>query len=182
MRRKRTTWGFEAIFWVCLVLLLPSSALAQAPPVDDCLAYAYTSSENHHFLILNNSSVFGQEVQIVHNCEELTLRVDGVFAASSSTDFNYQIEQGIHNITLEGGNFSQNFENVNFYPERLDWEFQYVEGINQGEAYILISESQFQINYAVAFSIVIVWVLSVFVYWQLINSYVERTFIEEVQQ
>lgn len=182
MRRKNTEWAFERLIWVCLVLLLPSSALAQSPPVDECLAYGYTTSENHHFLIRNNSSAFGETIQIIHNCDELSLYINGKFAASSSSNFSYNVEPGMYNLTFSSSNNSQTYNDVHFYPDRLNWEYQYQQIEDNKNAYILISESDFKINWAVAFSIVIVWVLSVFVYWSLINAYVERTFIEEVQQ
>lgn len=185
MREKNTAWVLESKKWVFLLVLLltPSLAQAQDPPSSsDCLAYAFTSSERHLFLIGENTSVFGQKISINHNCEELQLFVDGEFAAASNSNLSYSVEPGRHNITLIFDNQTLIMNNVDFYPDRLNWEYEYEQLEEQKSAYISISDSTFQINWAVAFSIVIVWVLAVYVYWQLINSYVERNFIEEVQQ
>lgn len=185
MTVKKSTWGFEwKLLGVLLVLLLtPSSAYAQAPPDSkECLGYIYTESERHFFLVQTNASVFGTDLKIIHNCDQASLVIDGNQTASSASNFSYVITQGLHSVELILDNQTMSFENVSFYPDRLQWEFEYIELTEDGETYISISESDFQVNWAVAFSIVIVWVLSVYVYWQLINSYVDRNFIEEVQQ
>jgi len=184
VRKKNTSWVFESKWFLLLVILLtPSFAQAQGPPSSkDCIAYAYTSSEPHFFLIRENTSVFGNTIFINHNCDEVQLFVDEQFSAASSSNLTYNVEQGRHNITILYDNKTMSFQNVDFYPDRLDWEYQYNLIEEQKSAFISISDSNFMVNWAVAFSIVIVWVLSVYVYWQLINSYVQRTFIEEVSQ
>ncbi len=185
MRGKNTPWVLESKNWVFLLVLLltPSLAQAQDPPSSkQCLAYAFTSSEPHLFLIGDNTSVFGNEIQINHDCDDLQLFIDGEFAAASNSNLTYSIEPGRHNITMIFDNQTLTMENVDFYPDRLEWEYEWEQLEEQKSAFISISDSNFQINWAVAFSIVIVWVLAVYVYWQLINSYVERTFIEEVSQ
>lgn len=185
MRRKKTSWVFESKKWfpLLVILLTPSFATAQGPPSSkECIAYAYTSSEPHFFLIRENTSVFGNTIFINHNCNEIQLFIDEQFSAASNSNLSYNVDQGRHNITILYDNQTMSFENVDFYPDRLEWEYEYNLIEEQKSAFISISDSNFMVNWAVAFSIVIVWVLAVYVYWQLINSYVQRTFIEEVSQ
>ena len=47
---------------------------------------------------------------------------------------------------------------------------------------ISIDVSNSRENWASILSIVVVWVLTVYVYWKLIESYVNNNFIEEVVQ
>lgn len=181
---KINKWVLDVGVLFLLVLLLPGAA-AQGPPVDgreECLAYAYTSSEQHLFLMGDNSSMFGSKLMIIHNCQDLEVYVDGFFEASSSSNFSIIIEQGIHNISIQSNGFNESFSNVVFYPDRLEWEYEFQTFQQPQKQFIEIDLAQLQTNYAVGIGIVIVWVLSTYVYWQLISSYVDRNFIEEVSQ
>jgi hypothetical protein len=182
--------GLEVVVVLLIgVILLPMSS-AQDPPVDNsssekpCLFYAYTISDNHYFLIQNNSSVFGSQVNIVHNCDNLELRLNGGFYASSNLSFSVNIDSGINNLTLITEDGSSTFENVVFYPDVLIWESQYellVSNPGQKE-FIDIDIAELRQNWSVAFGIIMVWVLTTYVYWRLIQSYVDKNFIEEVVQ
>jgi hypothetical protein len=178
------SWAVQRLVFLLVALsalLLPTSSAQEPPSESSCLAYAFTISENHHFLVADNSSLFGGNLTVIHNCDYATLFVDGEFVAGSNNSFKTQIELGFHNITIgldEG--VELNFNMVNFYPDRLNWEFEWLDIQESKPTFIEAGSVDVQINYAVAFSIVIVWVLSTYVYWQLINNYTQRNFIEEV--
>ena len=75
------------VFLFVALLSLLGSANAQEPPVEEqkgCLHYAYTSSEDYNFLILNQSKVFGQDIRFIHNCEYLQVNLEGQFYAISN--------------------------------------------------------------------------------------------------
>lgn len=190
IKRRINNMGLRVVvvFFVVGIYLLPMAS-AQDPPVEsssenekECLFYAFTTSENHNFLITNNTSVFGTNVSLIHNCENVELRVDGVFYASSNNSFNFKIESGIYNITIISEEKIEFFSNVLFYPDVLLWESQYEYLINPPieKEYIDIDLAESQQNWSVALGILMVWVLSTYVYWKLIQSYTDKNFIEEV--
>lgn len=184
MKEEKTKqMGLRVGLLFLLGVLLTPLASAQDPPVSDepsCLFYAYTSSENHLFLLGQNTSMFGSTLNVVHNCDDLTVYVDGEFEASSSSNFIVKIDQGIHQITMVSEDQNITFSNVNFYPDRLDWEYEYQVIQSSKPQFIDIEIAALQTNWAVGAAIVIVWVLTTYVYWSLISSYVDRNFIEEV--
>ena len=180
MKTKNTNKSLRAIMFIIGVILLPLGTATAAP--GDCLAYAYTESGNHAFLIQENSSNFGNNITIITNCENLTIELDGVFLAQISKNTTIGIEPGLHNFSLEGSGFSQTFSNVLFYPDFLQWESNYRLEMNQEVNFIDSALVEAQTNWAVFFGVVIVWVLCVYVYWNLINSFIQRNFIEEVDQ
>ena len=179
--------GLGRVIGASLLVLLLSSPLASAqdPPEtvqEDCLFYAYTVSERHRFMLADNVSVFGTEVNLIHNCEEITIRLDGEFYLNTKNNATFTIEPGIYNMTVEAENQSIEWGQISFYPDRLNWEFEWELLNEEPSSFIDAATADIQINWAVSFSIVIVWVLSVYVYWSLINSYTQRNFIEEVVQ
>lgn len=180
MKTKNTTKSLRAITFIIWVILLPIGTATAAP--GDCLAYAYTESGNHAFLVQENSSNFGNNISIVTNCDNLTINVDGEFFARTSKNTTLAIEPGLHNISLFADNFSQTFSNVLFYPDFLEWESNYRFEMNQEIKFIDSALVEAQTNWAVFFGVVIVWILCVYVYWNLINSFIQRNFIEEVVQ
>ena len=180
MKTKKHTKSLRAIMFIIWVILLPIGTATAAP--GDCLAYAYTQSGNHAFLIQENSSNFGNNISIVTNCENLTLMVDGEFFAQTSKNTTLVIEPGLHNISLSADNFSQTFSNVLFYPDFLEWESKYQFEMNPELEFIDSALVDARTNWAVFFGVVIVWILCVYVYWNLINSFIQRNFIEEVTQ
>jgi hypothetical protein len=187
--KKEFSMGLRVgmVFLIVVGLYLLPTSTAQDPPADeekDCLFYAYTSSSNHYFLLQNNSSVFGENVNIVHNCDTLEVRVNGEFYASSNNSFEVRISSGINNITIISEDSSSTFENVIFYPDVLLWEDQYQLLVNDrgSSEFIDIDTANLRQNWAVGFGIIMVWVLTTYVYWRLIQSYVDKNFIEEVVQ
>lgn len=180
--KESTHMGLRSFLFVALGILLLPSVNGQDPPVDnskECLFYAYTSSEDHNFLIQNNSIVFGQTMKVKHNCQFIEISSNGEFLARSNNSFEVQIEQGINNLTFQTNSSVQYF-NFEVYPDRLNWEYEYNELINQNNEFISIDVSNSRENWASIFSIIIVWVLTTYVYWKLIESYVNKNFIEEV--
>lgn len=176
------SWRFGFWFFTTGAILLLLAPSAHASP-DQCLAYAYTSSGNHFFLIQDNSSNFGSNVSIVSNCDNVTIEIDGEFYAQISKNTQIPINPGLHNFSLISENFTANYSNVLFYPDYLEWELNYQltyldDEVNFIDAAILEART----NWAVFFGIVIVWILCVYVYWNLINTFVQRNFIEEVVQ
>lgn len=185
MEKKKNSMVLELAFLTALVLLLPGAA-GQEPPVDEeekgCIAYAYTESDNHFFLLKDNASMFGDVVRVVHNCEDLRVYAEGFFLASSSQNFTFSLEAGIHNLSFESSSFNESFSNVMFYPDRLNWEFDFIELQEAKPQFIDVDLSELRTNWAVGVGIVVVWVLTTYVYWSLISSYIDRNFVEEVSQ
>ena len=186
MEKKKHSMVLELAFVIALGLLLLPGVAGQEPPVDDqekgCIAYAYTESENHYFLLKDNASMFGDVLRVVHNCDDLRVYADGFFLASSSQNFTFSLEAGIHNLSFESSSFNDSFSNVMFYPDRLDWEFDFIQLQEAKPQFIDIELSELRTNWAVGVGIVVVWVLTTYVYWSLISSYIDRNFVEEVVQ
>lgn len=184
MEKKKTQMGLSVWFLIIGGLLLLPPVSAQDPPVDDeCLAYAYTNSEQHYFLLRGNSSMFGSTLNIIHDCDQVSIYVDGFFLASSSNDFSTILEPGLHNVTIEADNQTLTYRNVMFYPDRLEWEYEYQITFDQPTKPMIDLELSYsRTNYAVGIGIFMVWVLTTYVYWSLISAYVDRNFIEEVVQ
>lgn len=185
--KKNTHTGLSAVLLVGLLLaLLPPLASAQDPPFEPeekaCISYAYTQSELHFFLLGQNASLFGSKLNINHNCQEVSIYIDGQFQASSSTNFSINVEPGVHQITLESDGINRTFKDVSFFPDRLNWQYEYQELQDSKPQFIELELSAIRTNWAVGIGILMVWVLSTYVYWTLINSYVQRNFIEEVVQ
>jgi len=189
--KKLKIMGLRVVSVVLIGLILLPMSSAQDPPSSstsedekDCLFYSYSTSGNHYFLIQNNSSVFGSEIKIIHNCQTVQVKVNGLFYASSNESFFINVDSGIYNITIESEDSSSLYQNVVFYPDALLWESEYAYLINQdyNKEFIDIEISELRQNWAVAFGIIMVWGLSTLVYWKLIQSYVDKNFIEEVVQ
>ncbi len=178
MRHSRLK--FTGILSLLVFLLLPSGVAASASP---CIAYAYTESGNHLFLVGENSSNFGNELNVRSNCENLSLYIDGEWVARSSNgNMFYVLNNTLQNITLstDNGEFNETYWNVNFYPDRLDWEGQWFR-INDLDIQLIdAAKAEIQENWASFLSVIIAWILSTYVYWNLINAYVQKNFIEEV--
>lgn len=180
--KESTHMGLRPFLFVALGILLLPSVNGQDPPVDDkpCIFYAYTSSEEYNFLIQNNSKVFGEEIRIIHNCEYLQVNVEGEFLARSNDSLMVELSPGFHNFTIETNEQTREYQ-IEIFPDRLEWEGQYIQLFDEPKSeFISIDISNTRENWASIFSIVIVWVLTTYVYWKLIESYVNKNFIEEV--
>ncbi len=165
-----------------LLLLIPQAMADEAPPSQECLAYAYTESESHSFLVRDNSSNFGNVLKVVTDCESIELWVDGERAVfSNKTAFSYQLEQGLYNLSLVADGFEENYSYVSFYPDRLEWRYDWIQLNGGGIEMIEAGKATIQENWASFLSIIITWFLSTYVYWQFVQTYVQRNFIEEVK-
>ena len=177
---NKTQKSLRAVFFTLWVILLPIGTATAAP--GDCLAYAYTESGNHAFLVKDNSSNFGENITIITDCENLTVLLDGEFYASTNKNMTLKIESGLHNLSLISENFTATYSNVLFYPDFLEWESKYRFEMNQDLEFIDSALVDTRTNWAVFIGVVVVWILCVYVYWNLINSFIQRNFIEEVVQ
>ena len=189
---KKNTYG--SVFGISVilgVLLLSSLNTIQAePPIqeNDCLIYGYTSSGEHYFLMRTGSSMFGTNITFVNDCQNIDVYVNGNYTASSfnSSELKINLEPGVYDISIiSENNRSLFFNNITVYPNALTWVNDYNDWkypkINI-EEYISMTSAIAKENWASILSIVIVFVLVTFVYWNLINSYVDRNFIEEVKK
>jgi len=62
----------------------------------------------------------------------------------------------------------------------LNWEFDWIELNELDVQFIDVTKAEIQENWASFLSIIIAWMLSTYVYWNLVQSYVQKNFIEEV--
>jgi hypothetical protein len=172
---------FNLGFWFILgVALLTPSASANAPP---CLVYSFTESGTHQFLVNNNTSNFGDNLTVIHNCEQVRIEMDGQFFALLETNAVIPISPGLHSFNFTFDNQTMRFDNVMFYPDYLNWESNYQFNVfPNNEPMVEKSIIDAQLNWAVFFGIGITWILCVYVYWNLINTFTQRNFIEEVLQ
>lgn len=190
---KINTYGLAgAYIWLILgVLLLPliSPTTSAEPPSEEnkCLSYAYTESQDHYFLLESNKSAFGSNMTITHNCEYIEVWINGTFSAYTDQEkIQFPLQLGFNNIQIISDNYSKNISDLYIYPDRLSWQFEWVEWQNSDNDYsfdelILRSKATAQQNWASILSIVMVFTLTTMVYWNLINSYIDRNFCEEVK-
>ena len=181
---KKHTMALRSVLFVALGILLLPTVAGQEPPVDEekpCLYYAYTSSEDYNFLIQNNSKLFGNSLRIIHNCEYVQVNIEGEFYARSNNSMFIDLEYGIQNMTIQTNENTRDFQ-IEVFPDRLEWEgdFLLLNNFEEQTEFISIDLSNSRENWASIFSIIIVFVLTTFVYWKLIESYVNKNFIEEV--
>jgi hypothetical protein len=169
---------------VCMLFLTVVAATmiptASANP-PDCLSYAYTSDQNHKFLLYSNSNLYNQQLYIIHNCDRVSIYVDDMFIQSSDSNFSIPLELGYHNITLDVGNYEYNYTQVNVIASTFNW-------YNQYEDYLLTLENkeytnqevQILTNWVSIGTGLMIFALSIGVYWRLINHYVDRNHVEEI--
>tara|TARA_X000001316_G_C918779_1_gene32916 strand:- start:558 stop:1097 length:540 start_codon:yes stop_codon:yes gene_type:complete len=178
MRRIRIH-GLIAAF-IVLVVFSPPITQAASPP-EPCLAYAFTESDSHRFLVASNSTSYGNELNLIHNCGRAEIWIDGSFYAEGESGISVSIEPGNYTVELRGENESWTYSNFEIRPDRLDWDFNFSLVYAPSENLIPESEAKVMQNWAAGATGLIIWVLCVYVYWNLINSYTQRNFIEEVQ-
>jgi len=178
------------IFGVLLLSLTSPFTHAEPPEPSDewsCLSYAYTESDTHYFLLESNKSAFGNNLTIKHNCEYIEVFVNGNFSAFTELgELKIPINEGLNDIKIISENYSKNISGVLIFPDRLSWEFEFYDWKNSDNDYsfdelILRSKATAQQNWASILSIVMVFTLTTMVYWNLINSYIDRNFCEEVK-
>lgn len=193
-KNKKNTYGLAVayiwlIFGVLLLPLISTNATAE-PPIDEkeCIIYAYTESDQHYFLLESNKSAFGSNMTIKHNCPFIEVFTNGTFRAFTQLDkIIIPLEIGFNNIEIKTENQTKNISSLYIFPDRLSWEFEYLDWQNNELDYsidelILRSKATAQQNWASILSIVVVFTLTTMVYWHLINSYIDRNFCEEVKK
>lgn len=161
-----------------LALVPPQAEAAVGPP---CLAYAYLESDDHRFLIGNNSTGYGSDIHLIHNCGRASISLNGEFLAEGESGLSVNVEPGNYSITIEGENQTWMYESFEIRPDRFDWDFNFTFAYPEGESLIPESDAKVMQNWAAGATGLIVWVLCVYVYWNLIDQYTQRNFIEEVQ-
>jgi len=194
MIEKRKNNSNGSVFGIIVILgvfLLSSTYTTQAePPIqnDECIIYGYTASDTHYFLMRSGSSMFGTNITIEHNCDDIDVYIDGNYTASSfnNSELKINLQPGIYDISIiSNSNNTEFYNNVTIYPNSLTWVNDYNEWKYPSvsfEEYISMSSALAKENWASILSILIVFVLVTYVYWNLINSYVDRNFIEEVKK
>ena len=177
--RRNQIQGLIVAF-IVLAVASPPTVEAASPP-DSCLAYAFTESDNHRFLIGSNLTAYGNEINLVHDCGRAEIWIDGSFYAEGETGLSVSVEAGNYTVELRGQNQTWTYSNVEIRPDRLDWDFNFSLVYDREVKLIPESEAKVMQNWAAGATGLIIWVLCVYVYWNLINSYTQRNFIEEVQ-
>lgn len=177
------------LYLMGFLLLSPhiSTAYAQSPSTNEaeCISYAYSESLDHSFLIQSEKKAFGNNITIVHNCPYVEVFIDGNFSVYTESDnFKIPIMVGVHDIEIRSENHTNIMNNVTFFPDRLTWEFEYYEWAFGNdmtfEEYISMSAALAQTNWASFLTVVVIFALVIYVYWNLINAYVDRNYCEEV--
>jgi hypothetical protein len=184
MKEIKKQIKFKSLRTIILIaFFLFLTPLVQGSPYEES-AYAFSKSGEHYFLVQNNSSLFGNNITIVHNCETVIIDLNNSFyAQSNSTKLKISIQPGMYNISIHCDNATFQYSNVYFYPDQLQWVQQF-EQLNSFQLptldMIILEEAESLANWGSFWSILIVWLLATYVYWNLINHYVQRNFIEEV--
>lgn len=175
-----------AVLFGCLMVftLLPLVQAQTPPPSDECLAYAFTRSEGHSFLMENNTIVYGNQILIKTNCETFNVYFDDIFYATYDNVEEASIfYDGINvNMTITSGNYTYEAQNVVIFQNQFTWSNEYQRYTQNlpSLTYIEMGEIVFKENVVAVSSILIVWFLSVNIYWILINHYLDRRLFEEV--
>lgn len=185
-KRKKIGCVVGLLAVIASLSLIPLVQAQAQPPLstNECMAYAYTKSGDHAFLLENNSFAYGTNIFIRTNCEELQLKIDGTPYSTyrNQTQISFSIESPMINMTLESGNFSYYAENVSLFQDRFTWSDNYIQYLDEQPklTFIEFGKLTFQENVVSVASIVVVWFLSVNIYWSLINHYLDRNLFEEV--
>ena len=181
---KRLCCRFAGLLVV--LSLLPLVQAQSQPPIqqDECLAYAFTRSGEHGFLLENNSIAYGNTIFIRSNCETVNVFIDGQRYSTYTNQSLIQIyfECVSLNMTIQADNFTYYAQNVVLFESQFSWSQNYLEYQEQlpEMTFIELGKMTFQENVVSVASIVIVWFLSVNIYWALINHYLDRNLFEEV--
>lgn len=179
MEERKTTHGLIVALAFLVLAVSPPTAAAVGPP-EECLAYAFSQSDDHFFLARDGAVMYGSNLTVVHDCSfEVVLEIDGAFVARSNQSFEVPIEPGNFTIGLVLNNTTITHE-VELRPDRLQWSIDWTLFIEEGTNRIDGEEAIRMQNWAAAMTGLIVWVLSVYVYWNLVNAFVQRNFVEEV--
>lgn len=177
---RKHTHGLMLVGFMLVAALLPATTTASPP--DSCLAYAFLESDDHRFLIGDNLTGYGDQIEVIHDCQRVAVFLDGEFHSEGESGLKANIEPGNYTIELRTENGSWSYSNFQVRPDRFDWDFNFSLVYEDGPGKMIPeTEAKVMQNWAAGATGLIVWVLCVYVYWNLINSYTQRNFVEEVQ-
>ena len=184
MQTKKLRLGCRVLGFLVLLSFIPLVQAQSQPPIikEDCLAYAYSSIDRHSFLLNNDSIAYGDRIFIKSNCGFDVYIDDELYGSFNTTEKELFIQTDNLNLTIKSGNYSYIANNVIFFKTQFTWSDQYLtyqENLPE-MSFIELGVLTFQENVVSVVSIVIVWFLSVNIYWALINHYLDRNLFEEV--
>lgn len=169
-----------------LVLISLPLVQAQPQPPNDCLAYAFTRSDAHSFLLENNSYAYGNQIFIRTDCQDFSVYFDNEFYANyqNQNSASIFIPNGTLNMTIQSGNYTYYAQNIMVFENQFSWTQNYITYQRDLPelTFIELGKITFQENVVSLASILIVWFLSVNIYWALINHYLDRNLFEEVKE
>jgi hypothetical protein len=172
---------YRRVLFIFLTVLFATMMPSVSANPPECLGYGYTSDQNHKFLLDDESNLYNNQLYIIHNCDRVSIYVDEMFIQSSDSNFSIPLELGSHNITIDFGSYQENYTNVNVIGSSFTW-------FNDYQDYLLTIENneytnqevQVLTNWVSIGTGLIIFALSVGVYWRLINHYVDRNHVEEI--
>ena len=190
MRRDSTSRGKPSVTFMLLIglvcLLSTPGASAASPPECEVYVYAEDDSGRLFTLMQNGSMMFGDRAQVVADgCSvPYEIAIDGMTRAYTNGTTWFNLVQGTHEYTFTWDDGSSiGFENVTVFSSQI-WASTYYEIVpEEGPVTFFIDNSELQArDVMIAFgSAIIIWLVSTFVIWRVINEYVDRRFIEEVK-
>lgn len=174
---------FRVLTVVGLVfLLLPLLTTVEATDSDGCHFTAYTyDGYNHYSLLMNNSTLIGQEFHVDSNCGTVEIYAGNlmIYGGDSPAVVTLPLETVTIKILLENTTFE--YTNVTVFPS-ANW-FEFIQGLQpEIDDPITLSASDFEQSkvLTVIMSSIILWLAVTLVAWKLVNIYVDRFHIEEV--
>ncbi len=183
MNIKYNTYGVLLLVFASLVL--PCGVSAQTPP-PSCLAYAFTYEEElrHLSLIERESVVFGNRITLTTDCGQgVDLIIDDVSVLWTNRSAVYEVTNGLHNISIQGEGFSAYYQNVTFVQAgQLGLAMGNLPANHNPDAFMITPADLGGRQMLVALSTgLITWAVVTMGLWHIINSYVDRNYIEEVK-
>jgi hypothetical protein len=167
---------------VLVFLLLPQYASAEATQDESCHFTAYTyDGFNHYSLLMNNSTLIGQEFHLDCDCGIVEIYADNLMIYGGYSPAIVTLPLETSEIQLKFENTSFEYSNVTVFPS-ANW-FEFIQGLEPGiDDPITLSASDFEQSkvMTVIISSIILWVIVTTIAWKLVNIYVDRFHIEEV--
>lgn len=183
MGGKKTHYGLAVALCLALCVAFPPGVSAQVAAADPpCLAYAFSTSDNHYFLAQDGAVMFGDNLTVQHNCQRLEVFVNGSYeGGTNGSSIRVPLEAGSFDIVLFAPADNQTWNySVEVLPDRLGWSFEWEQIQLNRPQYVDQDESTRLQNWAAGITALIIWVLATYVWWNLVNSFVQRNFVEEV--
>ena len=187
------SWGASSVK-VCVLLALGWACLLQTPGVSaaappECTVYVYSQDDSGRLFTLmqNGSLMFGERAEVyAEGCSSpYEIAVDGMTRVYTNGTTKFNLIQGTHDYSFmfDDGTSIQ-FENVTVFSSRTWTETYYQIAPEEGPVTFFVDNSELQardVLIAIGTTI-IVWSITTFILWRLINEYVDRRYLEEVVQ